>query len=145
MLIKKSQDQVKIVGFYRPSWTRPILTLGIRICSQKWSQVNISIDYGYISQVKMLYKVKFSKLEICQSDCRFEILAKNCVKKVSFFFQNFDKNIVKIDIINQNKVKFRQKSNFTLFYMVDANFLLCSTQNFKKRKTLSYDSFFQGF
>ena len=58
------------------------------------------------SQVKMLYKVKFSKLEFCQSDCRFEILAKNCVKKVSFFFQNFDQNIVKIDFILQNKVKF---------------------------------------
>ena len=88
--IKKSQDYVKIVGFYRPSHSRPILTPGIQICSQKWSQVNISIGYSYISQVKILYKVKFSKLEICQSDCRFKILAKNCVKKVSFFFQNFD-------------------------------------------------------
>ena len=87
---KKSQDFVKILGFYRPSRTRPILTQGIQICSQKWSQVNISIGYSYISQVKILYKVKFSKLEICQSDCRFKILAKNCVKKVSFFFQNFD-------------------------------------------------------
>ena len=87
---KKSQDYVKIVGFYRPSHSRPILTPGIQICSQKWSQVNISIGYSYISQVKILYKVKFSKLEICQSDCRFKILAKNCVKKVSFFFQNFD-------------------------------------------------------
>ena len=90
MCVKKSQDQVKILGFYRPYCTRPILTPGIRICSQKWCQVKISIDYGYISQVKILYKVKFSKLEICQSDCRFKILAKNCVKKVSFFFQNFD-------------------------------------------------------
>ena len=90
MHTKKSQDYVKIGGFYRPSRTRPILTQGIQICSQKWSQVNISIGYGYISQVKILYKVKFSKLEICQSDCRFEILAKNCVKKVSFFFLNFD-------------------------------------------------------
>ena len=88
--IKKSQDYVKIVGFYRPSHSRPILTPGIQICSQKWSQVNISIGYSYISQVKILYKVKFSKLEICQSDCRFKILAKNCVKKVSFFLQNFD-------------------------------------------------------
>ena len=88
--VKKSQDYVKIVGFYRPSHSRPILTPGIQICSQKWSQVNISIGYSYISQVKILYKVKFSKLEICQSDCRFKILAKNCVKKVSFFFQNFD-------------------------------------------------------
>ena len=88
--IKKSQDQVKILGFYRPSHTIPILTPGIQICNQKWSQVNISIDYGYISQVILPYKVKFSKLEICQSDCRFKILAKNCVKKVSFFFQNFD-------------------------------------------------------
>ena len=74
---KKSQDYVKIGGFYRPSRTRPILTQGIQICSQKWSQVNISIGYGYISQVKILYKVKFSKLEICQSDCRFKILGKN--------------------------------------------------------------------
>ena len=87
---KKSQHHVKMLGFYRPSHTRPILTPGIQICGQKWSQVNISIGYGYISQVKILYKVKFSKLEICQSDCRFKILAKNCVKKVSFFFQNFD-------------------------------------------------------
>ena len=75
--IKKSQNQVKILGFYCPSRTRPILTQGIQICSQKWSQVNISIGYGYISQVKILYKVKFSKLEICQSDCRFKILEKN--------------------------------------------------------------------
>ena len=97
---KKSQDYVKIVGFYHPSHSRPILTPGIQICSQKWSQVNISIGYSYISQVKILYKVKFSKLEICQSDCRFKILAKNCVKKVSFFFQNFDQNIVKIDIFD---------------------------------------------
>ena len=119
---KKSQYQVQILGSYCPSHTKPILTPGIRICSQKWSQVNISIGYRYISQVKILYKVKFSKLEICQSDCRFKILAKNCVKKVSFFFQNFDQNIVKINIIDQNKVKFRQKSNFTLFWMVDANF-----------------------
>ena len=88
--VKKSQDHVKILGFHRPSHTRPILTPGIQICSQKWSQVNISIGYSYISQVKILYKVKFSKLEICQSDCRFKILAKNCVKKVSFFSQNFD-------------------------------------------------------
>ena len=79
-----------MLGFYRPSHTRPILTPGIQICGQKWSQVYISIGYGYISQVKILYKVKFSKLEIYPSDCRFEILAKNCVKKVSFFFQNFD-------------------------------------------------------
>ena len=84
--VKKSQNQVKILGFYCPSCTRQILTPGIRICSQKWSQVNISIDYGYISQVKILYKVKFSKLEICQSDCRFKILGKNYDKKVSFFF-----------------------------------------------------------
>ena len=89
-IAKKSQNQVKILGFYCPSRTRPVLIPGIRICSQKWSQFDISIDYGYISQVKILYKVKFSKLEICQSDCRFKILAKNCVKKVSFFFQNFD-------------------------------------------------------
>ena len=121
-IIKKSQDYVKIVGFYRPSHSRPILTPGIQICSQKWSQVNISIGYSYISQVKILYKVKFSKLEICQSDCRFKILAKNCVKKVSFFFQNFDQNIVKINIIRQNQAEFRQKSNFTLFWMFNANF-----------------------
>ena len=75
--VKKSQNYVKIVGFYRPSHSRPILTPGIQICSQKWSQVNISIGYSYISQVKILYKVKFSKLEICQSDCRFKILGKN--------------------------------------------------------------------
>ena len=122
IITKKSQDYVKIVGFYRPSHSRPILTPGIQICSQKWSQVNISIGYSYISQVKILYKVKFSKLEICQSDCRFKILAKNCVKKVSFFFQNFDQNIVKINIIYQNQAKFRQKSNFTLFWMFNANF-----------------------
>ena len=119
---KKYQDQIKTRGFYRPSYTRPILTPGIQICSQKQSQVNISIDYGYISQVILPYKVKFSKLEICQSDCRFKILAKNCVKKVSFFFQNFDQNIVKINIIRQNQAKFRQKSNFTLFWMFNANF-----------------------
>ena len=77
METKKSQDYVKIGGFYRPSHTRPILSQGIQICSQKWSQVNISIGYGCISQVKILYKVKFSKLEICQSDCRFKILGKN--------------------------------------------------------------------
>ena len=120
--LKKSQDYVKIGGFYRPSCTTPILTQGIQISSQKWSQVNISIGYGHISQVKILYKVKFSKLEICQSDCRFKILAKNCVKKVSFFFQNFDQNIVKINIIRQNQAEFRQKSNFTLFWMFNANF-----------------------
>ena len=74
---KKSQDHVKILGFHRPSHIRPILTPGIRICSQKWSQVNISIGYSYIYQVKILYKVKFSKLKICQSDCRFKILGKN--------------------------------------------------------------------
>ena len=96
--VKKSQDYVKIGGFYRPSHTRPILTQGIQICSQKWSQVNISIGYGYISQVKILYKVKFSKLEICQSDCRFKILGKNYQKKVSFFFWNFEWNIVKISV-----------------------------------------------
>ena len=98
--VKNIQDQVKVVGFYHPFHTRPILTPGIRICSQKWSQVNISIGYRYISQVKLLYKVKFSKLEICQSDCRFKILAKNCQKKVSFFFWNFEWNIVKIDFID---------------------------------------------
>ena len=86
------------------------------------------------SQVKMLYKVKFSKLEFCQSDCRFEILAKNCVKKVSFFFQNFDQNIVKINIIRQNKVKFRQKSNFTLFWTDDANFDCVPLKISKKEK-----------
>ena len=84
-LSKKSQDNVKIGGFYRPSHSRPILTPGIQICSQKWSQINISIGYSYISQVKILYKVKFSKLEICHSDCRFKILARNCVKKVLLF------------------------------------------------------------
>ena len=143
--IKKSQDHVKIVGFYRPSHSRPILTPGIQICSQKWSQVNISIGYSYISQVKILYKVKFSKLEICQSDCRFKILAKNCVKKVSCFFQNSDQNLVKINIIGQNKVQFRQKSNFTLFWKVDANFDYVPLKILKKRKTLSCHSFFQGF
>ena len=95
---KKSQDHVRILGFYRPSYTRPILTPEIRICSQKWSQVYISIDYGNISQVKMLYKVKFSKLEICQSDCRFIILGKNYKKKVFFFFRNFEWNIVRISV-----------------------------------------------
>ena len=63
------QDHVTIVGFYHPSHTRPIFTTGIRICIQKRSQVNISIGYSYISQVKILHKVKFSKLEIYQSDC----------------------------------------------------------------------------
>ena len=95
---KNIQDQVKVVGFYQPFHTRPILTPGIRICSQKWSQVNISIGYRYISQVKLLYKVKFSKLEICQSDCRFKILGKNYQKKVSFFFLNFEGNIFKISV-----------------------------------------------
>ena len=132
--VKKSQDHIKNVRLYRPSHTRPILTPGIRICSQKWSQVNISIGYGYISQVKILYKVKFSKLEICQSDCRFKILAKNCVKKVSFFFQNFDQNIVKINIIDQNEVEFRQKSNFTLFWRFDANFDYVPLKILKKER-----------
>ena len=54
IFIKKSQDYVEIVGFYRPFYTRPILTPGIQICSQKRSQVNISIGYSYISQVKIL-------------------------------------------------------------------------------------------
>ena len=53
--IKESQDYVKIRGFYRPSRTRPILTQGIQICSQKWSQVNVLIGYSYISQVKIPY------------------------------------------------------------------------------------------
>ena len=86
IITKKSQDYVKIVGFYRPSHSRPIWTPGIQICSQKWSQVNISIGYSYISQVKILYKVKFSKLEICQSDCRFKILGKEILKERIFFF-----------------------------------------------------------
>ena len=33
--VKKSQAYVKIVGFYRPSHSRPILTPGIQIYSQK--------------------------------------------------------------------------------------------------------------
>ena len=89
VLSKNSQDFVKIEGFYRPSRTRPILTQGIQICSQKWSQVNISIGYGYISQVTILYRVKFSKLEICQSDCRFKILGKKLSKESIFLFLKF--------------------------------------------------------
>ena len=81
---KKSQDHVKILGFHRPSHIRPILIPGIRICSQKWSQVNISIGYSYISQVKILYKVKFSKLEISQFDGRLKIYGKNNQRKCLF-------------------------------------------------------------
>ena len=42
--------------------------------------------YRCIAQVKRLYEVRISKCEICQSDCRFRILAKNYRKKLSFFF-----------------------------------------------------------
>ena len=119
---KNIQDQVKVVGFYQPFHTRPILTPGIRICSQKWSQVNISIGYRYISKVKLLYKVKFSKLKIYQFDCRFKILTKNCQKKVSFFFLNFEWNIVKISIEHQKHSKIALLSKIGLILINKVNF-----------------------
>ena len=93
----RPQGHVRILGFYRPSHTGPLLTPGIQICSRKWSEVYILIGFSYISQVKILYEVKFSKLEICQSNCRFKILGKK-ISKESFFFWNFKWNIVKINV-----------------------------------------------
>ena len=72
-------------------------------------------------------------------------LQKNCVKKVSFFFQNFDENIVKINIIGQNKVKFRQKSNFTLFWMLNANFDYVPTKISKKERYFLFIVFSKDF
>ena len=142
---KKSQDHIKNVRFYRPSHTRPILTPGIRICSQKWSQVNISIGYRYISQVKLLYKVKFSKLEICQSDCRFKILGKNYQKKVSFFFLNFEWNIVKISVEPPKQSKIALLSKFDLILIDNVNFDYVLIKILKKERHFLHTVFCKDF
>ena len=89
IITKKSQDYVKIVGFYRPSHTRPILTPGIRICGQKWAQLNISIGYGYISRSKSYIRSNFQNWKFVNLIADSKSLQKNC-EKVSSFFQNFD-------------------------------------------------------
>ena len=68
------------------------------------------------------YKVKISKWEFCKSDCRFMILAKNCHKKVLFFFWYSFGKIVKIEVKDLNKVNFKQKSNFDPIYIFDLDF-----------------------
>ena len=107
----------------------PCLTPGIRICSPKWSQVNISIEYRYISQGKILYNVRSLKLKFCQSDCRFKILA--------FFLWKFYLKDSQNVFYQSKKANLRQKSNFTLF---SALFWCCSPWNFKNKKTLSFTS-----
>ncbi len=133
------------MGFYQPFYTRPILTPGIRICSQKWSQVNISIGYGHISQAKILYKVRFSKLEICQSDCRFKILGKNYQKKVSFFFLNFEWNIVKISIEHQKHSKIALLSKFDLILIDNVNFDYVLIKILKKERHFLHTVFCKDF
>ena len=42
-----------------------------------------------------LWGVKISNWFFCHSDCRFRFLAKNCMKKLSFFFQYSERKLVK--------------------------------------------------
>ena len=121
---KDIQDHVTVVELYHPSYTRTNLTQGIRICSQKWSQVNILIGYRYVSQVIILKKVKSLKLEICQSNCRFKILAI-----LSGTYSKLKSNI-------RIGVKLLVDLKLTLFWSI---FWLCSNQNFKKRKFFCKD------
>ena len=120
-MLNKSQDHVKITGFYHPSPTSPILNPGIQICHQKSTQDNISISYGYISQVKKLQKVKFSKLGICQSVNR-NPCKKMCEESVFFFNKILIRLQSTLTILIKIRSKLDQKSNLTLFWMLDDNF-----------------------
>ena len=87
-------------------------------------------------------KVKFSKLKICQSDCRFKILGNNCQN--CLFFLNFGWNIVKIS------VKYPKRSKITLLFEFDlilidvVNFDYVPVKILKKETFLDLKSLHQG-